>query len=1348
MELNLHFTKTDQVVVKLIGDEYDNDLEELEFISPLVEADLRDIQWYLETYAAQYTADVDDQRAQRIAEKLPQWGRDLFDTVFSSHAALRLFDQFQKYDQEGKLLTISTSCPAILSLPWELLRDTAGTYLVNDKPRISIRRRFAGAGGGRRPFKIKPKDCLRMLFVISRPKDAGFINPRGEAMAVLAAIDQEAAGKIEVEFLRPATLDNLVERLEDERLPSVDIIHFDGHGVYDADGSLYDQAKKSDRRLMKEATPGTKANMGYLLFEDQEGKQALITAETLGDMLNRQEVGLIVLSACQSAKMAGSDPMGSVAARLTHAGIPSVLAMTHSVLVTTAQELFAKFYQRLVRGEAMGKALDNARRYLYSHPERGDRQREDKRITLGLQDWFLPALYQAGKDTALLTDDRDSGAMPYAPTEDYGNLPQLQEAGFFGRSGELWFIEKAFVGNTRRLTISGFGGQGKTYLALEAGRWLHRTGMFQRVCFVDYAAFQGIDAVGIAVSTLGTVLNQSFIDADAVTTYVGAQGIAPRSIAPESILLILDNLETIPPEPLRELLDVAQKWSEAGNCRILLTTRTADFQHPGYPREGSFIHQALSLGGLGSENYPDDALEFFQTLSKFPPAPTVDPPQRQPLINLFKLVNFHPLSIKLLARQLKDRCIAEVGQNLEQLIADTADVPEKDKSLIASLNLSLQRLPPEAQKFLPCLGIFQGGAMEDVLLRVTGLGKTEKNYENEQLKQFGEALLSGDPILIIRALGYDIPDSGELTPEIVEKVGSGLQNARENAEQIKKEMALMSPTELAPGADESTWLELRQALETTGLIQIERLPRVTESYIKFHPTLAPVLRSRLTTEQKRELSNRYCQQYYQLSRDLYSQDNTNPDAGRAVAREELPNLLAAVSGVLDAEESWAVDFVDKVNFFLNIFGLNKDLGTLTQRAQKLGQPGSQAWYLARTNVGEQLYNAGRYKEAEQVFAEILAGLGESASFERRSTLMWLGRCLVQQGRSTEAAKLYRQELAEVSQLPTSDSVKRQMGILQNDLGNLLTDIEDYDQAHSAIQQSLTIAQELGDVRQEAVVNLQLARLALKQGNLAEAEQSYHEAIKRSQRLHDPATAAVAWHQLGIVYQEARQWEAAERAYREAARIKESLGNLVGAAGTWNQLAMVNEYAGKLLAAEDWYRKAIDGAKAGGDRLQESRSLGNLANLLQNQSHRLTEARQLASEALEIDKTVDSAAAEIWNIYMILAEIADKQGETTQAKAYRRLSQQEYVQFAGMSYHLQQYEEVISTVVAAVNNAEVKQQLKAGIEQMSGMSNLNTAILAILEGERDQEVLLEPLDYQDAAIVSAILRGIGAVENVG
>jgi len=107
------------------------------------------------------------------------------------------------------------------------------------------------------------------------------------------------------------------------------------------------------------------------------------------------------------------------------------------------------------------------------------------------------------------------------PVENHwGNLSPLPKAGFWGRTQELWDIECAFVQDgTRRLTISGFGGQGKTFLAVEAGRWLYRTGLFETVCFVDYAQFQGVEihATDLAVSTLATVLDKSLVNVQAAT---------------------------------------------------------------------------------------------------------------------------------------------------------------------------------------------------------------------------------------------------------------------------------------------------------------------------------------------------------------------------------------------------------------------------------------------------------------------------------------------------------------------------------------------------------------------------------------------------------------------------------------------------------------------------------------------------------------------------------------------------------------------------------------------------------------------------------------------------------------
>ncbi|MBH8577456.1 tetratricopeptide repeat protein [Nostocaceae cyanobacterium CENA369] len=763
---------------------------------------------------------------------------------------------------------------------------------------------------------------------------------------------------------------------------------------------------------------------------------------------------------------------------------------------------------------------------------------------------------------------------------------------------------------------------------------------------MDYAAFQGVDAVGLAVSTLATVLGQNLIDVAAATAALGQT----------LTLLILDNLETLQPQALQELLTVAKQWSEVGQCRLLLTSRTPNFYHSDYAIEGSLKHRSLPLSGLGQE----DALAYIQSLWKLPPSPVYKLPERKELWRLFRLVDYHPLSLGLLARQLKIRPVAELGERLAALIVETPDNP-----LLASLNLSLERLDDEARELLPKLGVFQGGAFEDDLLAIT-------EFSNSQ------------------------------------------------------------------------WQQLRPALENTGLIQPENVPGVRFPFLKFHPTLAPVLWSRLSPEAQGELLARHRLRYYQLSRHLYVEDRKNPHQARFIAQKELPNLLYAVQGALFAGEEWALEFVNNINWFLNYFGLNNDRDALTQRVEKVqGKVGSWTWFLAQTNVGQQLLKVGRYQEAAQVFGEILVALGEQPSYEHCMILNLLGRCLLDQGQAAQAARYYRQALAVVKQLEQSDDVKWLMNISQTELADVLTDMGNYDEARTAYEASLAIDKEIENFRGVVVINGQLGSLALRQGNLPEAEQRYREILTISQELNEPGMEAAAWHNLGMVYEKAKQWDAAEDAYRKSARIQESQGDLGGAASTWNQLAIVNENTGKQKDAEAWYRKAISGAKSTEDKLQVSISLNNLSGFLQNQPHRLPEARQLAEEALAIKQTLDPAVAEIWTNYGLLAEITDKQGDSTQAKAYRRLSRQAKVAFAGTRYELRQYGQLIAAVVAAVNDAEVRQQLEPFLENQvkNGWGNLVAAIRLVLEGERDEDVLCEPLVGTDAPIINAILRGI-------
>lgn len=1274
-ELNLRFPDESHVEATLDGEESGL----LSFTNPVTPADRRDLAWYLEIYGAHSLGDPDDSDAARIAARLPEIGEALFGSVFHG-PALRLFQRFQDRQDGARLLTVSAEHPEILAIPWELLRDPSrgGVHLFQENPRISIRRRLAGATGGRPPFRVKPKERLHLLFVISRPEGAGFLDPRADAGAVLDAIETHAPGRITWEILRPPTLDALVERLEDREKPPVDVLHFDGHGVFDPRGGLPEGFARDRRRRISRAEEilrapaagaASPAQTGYLLFETADGEVDFVAAQRLGDNLHQHKVALVVLSACQSATLAedagagGSTAgeaaeraMGSVAARLTAAGLPAVLAMTHTVLVATTRALFGELYKDLARHRGIGEALDNARRHLLNHPEKYEVQRGPDRVWLSLQDWFVPALYQSGEDLPLLR--RLETALP-APAPPPNNLDAAPEAGFYGRRRELWQIETWLAGPTRRLTLTGFGGQGKTALAQEAGRWLLRTGMFQAAVFVGYARIQAADALAVAVSEIGRVLGASLPDAEA----------ARQALAATPALVILDNLEALAEKPLRELLDAAALWSAAGGSRVLLTTRRPDFGHAAYKVEGTRFHRRIQLDGLGRREAPDDALEWFGELMKLPPAPAVPAPRRQELIDLFARVKFHPLSIRVLAEQAKTRRPSEMGERLERLLSQGAGTAASDETLpelVASLQLSLDRLDPAARALLPRLGVFQGGAMENMILGIT-----------------------------------EIP--------------------------------------------EADWAGLRRQLEAAALVEPEDLPGVTVPFLRFHPTLAPMLWAQVDSGEQGRLSHAHRQQYYGLANYLYQEDDRNPHQARAIAFRELPNLLHAAHAALAEADPDAVAFADSVTLFLSLFGLPREIAALAALSQAAaGEAGSRSWYLAQSNRAEQLRQAGQTQEAAEVFREVLRHLQEAPSFERALTLGRLGRCYRAGGRPDLAEREYENALAVLDSLPFSDGVKRERGGLLTDLADVLSDQGRYAKAREKYEEGLEIKKELEDLRGQGVSLSQLGALAITEGNLEEAVARYQAALILFQELQEPASEAIVRHQLGRAFEEARQWDEAERHYREAARIHEGLGRLASAAQTWNQLAVVTLRAGKPAAAETWFRKAIEGSRQAGDLFTTARALGNLAGLLSSRPQRLDEARQLAEEDLTIRKTLDPGASEIWKTYSILSGIADQQGQPAEAREYRRLAREAKRNFAGTRHELRRHAQKILATVIATQDADQRDTLIAqGLPALEkgGWTNLVGAIRRILAGERDADALCESLDLEDSMIVEAILAGI-------
>nr|VFK17491.1 MAG: Tetratricopeptide repeat-containing protein [Candidatus Kentron sp. LFY] len=401
------------------------------FIAPLGPIELDDLRWYLEDYA-QWPGGVAviRDRAQRVQENLPEWGRRLYRAAFPiDHAAnvLSAWDGIGSGSTSGagrrfsvlvdvtlapgapetQVIAARKAATLLLGLPWELLHDGTSYLFQGEKP-ICIRRRLANTrnpaphttnsslprAAHRRtspcaaPPPIHPP--IRILLITARPEDqsCAYIDHRASALPLAAAMET-LPELVEIKILHPPTFPALEEELERARQESepYHVVHFDGHGNHDP-----------------------RRGGGILCFENPKDAGKLhhrrhepIPAHWVGWLLEDHHIPLAFLDACRGAK---ADPANdrateSVASELLEAGVGSVVAMSHSVLVETARRFVTAFYKALAAGARVGDAMLAGQWQLDKDKSRGRIFGADELL---LHDWFVPVLFQQREDPRLFTD--------------------------------------------------------------------------------------------------------------------------------------------------------------------------------------------------------------------------------------------------------------------------------------------------------------------------------------------------------------------------------------------------------------------------------------------------------------------------------------------------------------------------------------------------------------------------------------------------------------------------------------------------------------------------------------------------------------------------------------------------------------------------------------------------------------------------------------------------------------------------------------------------------------------------------------------------------------------------------
>lgn len=707
-------------------------------VAPIGPIEANELAWYLEKYAI-WPSEFFRERAQRVEANLVDWGKLLHEAALPVAPTANVLQAWARVDAHaGRRFSVyidadtalETGTPAsavhsareaatlLLGLPWELLHDGERFLFQGGKP-TRVRRRLPNTRDLDVPVLATP---IRILLISARPEDeaCGYLDHRASALPLVEAI--EALGSVvELQLLAAPTVPALgqeLERAHRARKP-YHVVHFDGHGVYDRSVGL-----------------------GGLCFEDPEDDARLeqrrhvtVFTNELGPLLNDYRIPLVFLEACQSAQAGQASE--SVASELMKTGVASVVAMSHSVLVDTARRFVEAFYAALAAGARVGDAMLAGQRALKDDSSRG---RVFGIGELHLQDWFVPVLFQEKEDpqlfrstpTAQTREDRRS-----ALAARLGELPAAPETGFVGRSRELLALER-LLRHERYAVIRGQGGEGKTALAAELARWLVRSQQVRRAAFISVETHSTPTAVLDALGRQLVGKNYS------VATFADReQAILPleRALAEQSTLLVIDNMESLllPPylrdelpqalgedarSELAAILELCARFNGKGQTRVVFTSREA------LPEPFAGERQRRELAQLARE----DAVKLVERAldragDALRPGGAAasggnnvgKSAGEEAIAELVDAVHCHARTLALLAPALQSRGVRATHTALVELMAamdqrfPTGHPQARERSVFASVELSLLRLSPESRDRARVLGVFHGGVQLVVL---------------------------------------------------------------------------------------------------------------------------------------------------------------------------------------------------------------------------------------------------------------------------------------------------------------------------------------------------------------------------------------------------------------------------------------------------------------------------------------------------------------------------------------------------------------------------------------------------------------------------------------------------------
>lgn len=1148
--------------------------EPFAFVAPigLLEAD--DIKWYLESYYI-WPVGLFKERAERIERYFPQWGDKLLTAVTASPSAQAVFQQwldassnhepvFSLHVQVSDTPESKTAASRLLGFPWELLRYD-DQYLLTHNPPVRIRRNLPRLDTSSVTPYAQNQTVLRVLAVSPRPSQAGYIDHRASIKPLVEAV--ESLGKrVELVRVNPPAFDQLKTELRQAQAAGnpFHVLHFDGHGVFD-----------------------TKTGRGVLCFEHPlDNKKFLpefvkrIYADDLAALLTEFPLPLVFLEACQTGqseaeKQEHTDPNASVAAALLQAGVASVIAMSHSVLVETARRFVSAFYQQLAEGQRIGSAVLAGRQALMQST---DRINIAGAGTLQMQDWFVPVLYQREDDPRLfshalqLPDETESKWL-------FGDLPETPKHTFIGRSRDLLKLER-LLDREPYAVIRGMGGIGKTAVAVELARWLVQCRRFGRCAFVSVETYTH-------ERTIVDILGKQLVDEKySVAEYGDDMDAALQPIMQVlqavRTLLVIDNMESLladvgNTEPVLVLADRLLKSSP--QTRLLFTTREtlpAPFNHKAYDIE------------LGALSLSDAKALVMQVMNNEGLLLRHDDQGNTPqeVDDLVRSVGCHARALVLLARELAHRGVTATTANVQTIMQklEQRHTGQRELSLFTSVELSLRRLSPEVREQIAGLAVFQGGGQWQYMGRALELDDEQMRKVYWNLIEVGLAQAIGDygylrldpalPATLDLGLTTQQRDGyrqrwdwimGKMVDFLYQQAfkDSKLQAQLTQLElpnlmtflRILAQAVASGQTKAEILADETQKIEelLRhtdqpQALAEVALIRQQAIRHLSGwNRTNFHNEKMNIehLFQRGEWRQAHEAAQSLLQKSQQAGKQAYA----GADYDLAIAY----HLLGQIVKTSDAAQALTY------------------LKDAQQRFEALGKRGMRMAVIAIDEQATCLQALGQLEAATAVYAQTIQ---DDAKRENLRSIVLnklrVATTCMYQHRYADALHGYHETLELFTQLnePASIAVVwHHIGMVHNDLGN-------YPQAEQSYRQSLSINSQISNRTGEAGNLIELGSLYTVWDRPKQAVMFYKQAAHLYVQLGDQHYEGFARKGLAIPLTKLGHYAEARLELRRAIVCDQTFGHSAEPWKTWHILYDLEQASGNPQAAHEARQKAL------------------------------------------------------------------------------------------------------------------------------------------------------------------------------